>query len=270
LTPSTVSKRMTATSIDLMQRAGSRAHEPLSLSFDRTDPKAISACGVEMVYQSGGERYQALHQVDLDVQYGDIQLLMGPSGSGKTTLLSILAGILTPTAGSVRLLGQEITKLSNSKLAQFRLENIGFIFQGFNLFPALTALENVEVALRLKGIRGSGARKEALSLLEQVGLRDRAKHYPQDLSGGQKQRVAIARALAGSPQLIMADEPTAALDSHNGHAVIELLRHLAKENGRTVLIVTHDPRIIDVADHVAYLEDGILSDRDRTDLKLLH
>lgn len=253
---------MTATSINLAHYAGSQASETRSLELDRADTKAIAARGVEMVYRSGAERYQALHQIDLDVRYGDIQLLMGPSGSGKTTLLSILAGILTPTAGSVRLLGQEITKLSSAKLAQFRLENIGFIFQGFNLFPALTAVENVEVALNLKGIRGAAARSEAMELLSQVGLADRAKQHPQNLSGGQKQRIAIARALAGNPKLIMADEPTAALDSHNGHAVIELLRTLAKENGRTVLIVTHDPRIVDVADRVAYLEDGVLTNDD--------
>ncbi|MGG6269454.1 ABC transporter ATP-binding protein [Leptolyngbya sp. AN03gr2] len=256
---------MTATSIDLMFHAESRAIEPSSTSLDWAD-KAIAACGVEMVYQTGGDRYQALRQVDLTVRYGDIQLLMGPSGSGKTTLLSILAGILTPTAGSVRLMGQDITKLSSAKLAQFRLENIGFIFQGFNLFPALSAIENIEVALNLKGVRGTAARKEAMELLEQVGLADRAKQLPRDLSGGQKQRVAIARALAGNPTLIMADEPTAALDSHNGHAVIELLRSLAKEKGRTVLIVTHDPRIADVADHIAYLEDGILQMDGRSEI----
>ncbi len=211
-----------------------------------------------MVYQSGREQYQALRGVDLEVQGGDIQLLMGPSGSGKTTLLSILAGILTPTEGTVHLLGQEITTMSRKRLAQFRLHHIGFIFQGFNLFPALTALENIEVALNLKGIRGNTAHRQAKELLEQVNLADRGHQYPQDLSGGQKQRVAIARALAGNPELIMADEPTAALDSHNGHAVIELLRQLAKDKGRTVLIVTHDPRIIDVADRVIYLEDGML------------
>ncbi|MBD1845734.1 ABC transporter ATP-binding protein [Cyanobacteria bacterium FACHB-63] len=248
---------MTATSIDWMFHTEERAIESRSGSLERAD-SAIAASGVEMVYQTGGERYQALKQVDLSVRYGDIQLLMGPSGSGKTTLLSILAGILTPTAGTVRLMGQEITKLSSSKLAQFRLENIGFIFQGFNLFPALSAIENVEVALNLKGIRGKAAHQQAIELLEQVGIADRANRQPRDLSGGQKQRVAIARALAGNPALIMADEPTAALDSQNGHAVIELLRSLAKEKGRTVLIVTHDPRIADVADHIAYLEDGIL------------
>ncbi len=249
---------MTATQIDLLQSAGSVSQANLSISAERIEVNAIVARGVEMIYQSGAERFQALKNIDLEVKRGDIQLLMGPSGSGKTTLLSILAGILTPTAGSVRLLGEDIFKLSSSKLAHFRLQNIGFIFQGFNLFPALTALENVEVALNLKGIRRGAAQQQALDLLDQVGLLQQAKRHPQDLSGGQKQRVAIARALAGNPRLIMADEPTAALDSHNGHAVIELLRNLAKEKGRTVLIVTHDPRIIDVADSVAYLEDGVL------------
>ncbi len=227
------------------------------LSQETTAQSAIAAVGVQMSYQSGSEVFHALKGVDLQVPTGDMQLLMGPSGSGKTTLLSILAGILTPTAGSVKLLGQDITKMSPKALAKFRLENIGFIFQGFNLFPALSAVENVEVALKLKGYRGT-ARKEALMLLEQVGLADKAKNLPRDLSGGQKQRVAIARALAGNPSLIMADEPTAALDSQNGHAVIELLRQLAKEGGRTVLLVTHDPRIMDAADRITYLEDGLI------------
>jgi putative ABC transport system ATP-binding protein len=148
--------------------------------------------------------------------------------------------------------------MSRTKLARFRLQNIGFIFQGFNLFPALTAAENVEAVLNVKGIRGAKARYQAQDLLEQVGLGLQANQRPGDLSGGQKQRVAIARALAGHPQIIMADEPTAALDSHSGHAVIELLRRLAKEEGCTVLMVTHDPRIVDVADRVTYLEDGVL------------
>ncbi len=224
----------------------------------KAETAAITARGVEMVFQSGAERFKALKGIDLEVQRGDIQLLMGPSGSGKTTLLSILAGILTPTAGSVCLLGEEINRLSRQDLARFRLENIGFIFQGFNLFPALTASENIEVVLNVKGVRERSARNQAQVLLEQVGLGDKANHKPSDLSGGQKQRVAIARAICGNPQLIMADEPTAALDSQSGHTVISLLRRLAKEQGCTVLMVTHDPRIIDVADRVAYLEDGVL------------
>jgi len=209
-----------------------------------------------MTLQSGSEPLQGLNNIDLTVQQGDMQLLMGPSGSGKTTLLSILAGLLTPTQGRVHLLGQEITGLSKAQLSRFRRENIGFIFQEFNLFPALTAVENIEVALNVKEIRGSKARQQALSLLHQVGLADKAEQRPRNLSGGQKQRVAIARSLAGDPKLIMADEPTAALDSKNGHTVIELLRRLAKEQNRTVLMVTHDPRIADIADRVIYLSDG--------------
>jgi putative ABC transport system ATP-binding protein len=222
----------------------------------KTLTRAIVAADVGMEFRSGSEKFQVLKGIDLEVRDGDIQLLMGPSGSGKTTLLSILAGMLTPTEGSVHLLGQEITRLSRSQLARFRRDNIGFIFQGFNLFPALTAIENVEVALNVKGIRGGTAKHQAKGLLEDVGLEDKANLLPRDLSGGQKQRVAIARALAGNPQLIMADEPTASLDSKSGHAVIELLRQLAKERDRTVLMVTHDTRIVDVADRVAYLEDG--------------
>lgn len=226
--------------------------------LERASRKAVVAQGVEMTFHSGAVASPVLQGVDLEIPYGEIQLLMGPSGSGKTTLLSILAGILTPTEGEVYLLGQKVTSLSKEALSKFRLKNIGFIFQGFNLFPALTAEENVEVTLRMKGIRGKLAKQEAKDLLRQVGLGDRLSYLPRDLSGGQKQRVAIARALAGNPCLIMADEPTASLDSHSGHTVIELLRDLAKESNRTVLIVTHDPRLIDVADRVTYLEDGVL------------
>lgn len=232
-----------------------------SLSLAATTTAAIVARGVEMVFQSGGQQFQALKGINLEIQHGELQLLMGPSGSGKTTLLSILGGMLTPTAGSVYLLGEDITSMSKPELARFRLKNIGFIFQGFNLFPALTAAENVQVALEIKGIRGRKARASTQALLEAVGLADKANLLPRDLSGGQKQRVAIARALAGNPKLIMADEPTAALDSHNGHAVIELLRQLAKEGGSTVLVVSHDTRIADVADRIICIEDGILKNK---------
>lgn len=224
----------------------------------RAGARAIVVREVAMQFQSGNQTTHVLQDINLDIYRGDIQLLMGPSGSGKTTLLSILGGILTPTAGNVSLLGQDITRLSRSQLSKFRLKNIGFIFQEFNLFPALNALENVEVALRLKGYKEHAARQEAMQLLEQVGLGGRAKQMPRNLSGGQKQRVAIARALAGDPQLILADEPTAALDSQSGYAVISLLRQLAKEANRTVVMVTHDSRIIDVADRVTHLEDGRL------------
>lgn len=220
--------------------------------------EAILAKGVEMTVTSGRQNLQILKEVNWEIYKGDVQLLMGPSGSGKTTLLTILAGLLTPTSGSVYLLGEEITTMSRAQLAQFRREYIGFIFQDFNLFPALTASENIETALNLKGIRGRKARDEAQMLLEQVGLGEKGKLLPRELSGGQKQRVAIARALTGHPRLIMADEPTAALDSKNGRSVMELLRRLAKEEGCTVLMVTHDPRIIDLGDRIAHMEDGVL------------
>ncbi|WP_071518773.1 ABC transporter ATP-binding protein [Geitlerinema sp. PCC 9228] len=223
-----------------------------------TIPTAIESKGIEMVFYAGNQSTRVLKDINLQITKGEIHLLMGPSGSGKTTLLSILAGLLTPTRGSVSLLGTEITQLSGKELSRFRLEKIGFIFQGFNLFSALTARENVQLALNLKGIKKQEARRQAMHLLEQVGLADKADQQPKDLSGGQKQRVAIARALAGYPPIIMADEPTAALDSVSGHAIIDLLSRLAKEEGATVLIVTHDPRILDVADRVICVEDGQL------------
>jgi putative ABC transport system ATP-binding protein len=204
------------------------------------------------------QQFQALRDINLEVQQGEVQLLMGPSGSGKTTLLSILGGILTPTGGKVCLLGQDLTRMSRSQLSKFRLQHIGFVFQEFNLLPSLTAFENVELLIKLKSSSQRSLRQKTWNLLEQVGLTERANYLPRDLSGGQKQRVAIARALAGNPEIIMADEPTAALDSQSGHTVIALLRQLAKEGNRTVVMVTHDPRILDAADRVAYLEDGTL------------
>lgn len=213
-----------------------------------------------MVFHTGGQSFHALKDINLEIAKGDIQLLMGPSGSGKTTLLSILGGILTPTSGHVYLLGEDLTKMTRSQLAHFRLTHIGFIFQGFNLFPSLSAADNVALPLKVQGVRESQAVKTARELLDRVGLGDKTRNLPRDLSGGQKQRVAIARALVGNPCLIMADEPTAALDSQSGHAVIDVLRQLAKEEGATVLMVTHDPRIEDVADRISHLEDGRLVD----------
>ncbi len=218
----------------------------------------VQAEQITMFFKSGQQEIPILKNINWKATRGTIQLLMGPSGSGKTTFISILAGLLTPTQGQVYLLGQEITHLSRQKRTAFRREHIGFIFQNFNLFPALTAAENIEIILNMKGVKKEQARYQAQELLQQVGLHLYANQKPKDLSGGQKQRVAIARALAGSPCLIMADEPTAALDSQSGYQVTELLKHLAKEKGCTVLIVTHDPRIQDVADHITYLEDGRL------------
>jgi putative ABC transport system ATP-binding protein len=219
---------------------------------------AVRALGVDMIYGKGAAQVHALRGVSFTVATGEILILMGPSGSGKTTLLSVVSGILRPTAGTVELFDAEITRLSRQKLAEFRRRHVGFVFQGFNLFGALTARENVEVALHLKGTNGRVARNEAKRLLERTGISQRAQHLPRDMSGGEKQRVSIARALAGHPSLIVADEPTASLDSESGHAVTALLRALAKENGCTVLIVTHDTRIADTGDRIARLTDGML------------
>jgi putative ABC transport system ATP-binding protein len=219
---------------------------------------AMRARGLHKVYGSGNASVCALQDVSLDVAGGEVLVLMGPSGSGKTTLLSVLAGILTPTTGSVHVNDIEITALSRRDAADFRRRYFGFVFQGFNLFGALSARENVELALHLKGVRGAAAREESHRLLKSAGIGHRAGSHPRDLSGGEKQRVSIARALACDPRIIFADEPTASLDSESGHAVIELLRALAKERGCTVFIVTHDSRIADVADRVVHLCDGSL------------
>jgi putative ABC transport system ATP-binding protein len=219
---------------------------------------AISVRDLTKTYSSGASEVRALQGVSLDVLSGEVVMLMGPSGSGKTTLLSIMGCILRASQGSVRIRGREVTRLSEKQLPRVRLDNIGFIFQGFNLFPTLTACENVELALDLKGIRGRGARLRARQLLEQVGLDDKRRSFPADLSGGQKQRVAIARALAGDPEIILADEPTAALDSMSGRAVMEMLRDLARLRRRAVVVVTHDNRVLEFADRIVHIEDGRL------------
>jgi len=219
-------------------------------------PAVISVRDVTKDYVEGANRLQVLHGVDLDVEPGEVVLLMGPSGSGKTTLLSIMGCILRATSGSVQIAGREITNLGERELPEVRLKHIGFIFQGFNLFPTLTVAENVELTLDLKGIRGDKARKEARRLLDQVGLAAKDDAFPADLSGGQKQRVAIARALAGSPDVILADEPTAALDSHSGRTVMEMMRELAHQHGRAVVVVTHDSRVLEFGDRIVGMEDG--------------
>jgi putative ABC transport system ATP-binding protein len=223
---------------------------------------AISVRNVTKVYVEGKNKIEVLHGVDFDVEQGETVMLMGPSGSGKTTLLSIMGCILRATSGSVQLAGREVTSLSERELPQVRLRHIGFVFQGFNLFPTLTVGENVELALDLKGIRGDKATQEARRLLEQVGLVTKYNAFPSDLSGGQKQRVAIARALAGLPGVILADEPTAALDSVSGRNVMEMMRALAREHGRGVVVVTHDSRVTGFADRIVHMEDGRIAEAD--------
>jgi putative ABC transport system ATP-binding protein len=201
-------------------------------------------------------RKQVLFELSLELPRGQIVILTGPSGSGKTTLLTLMGGLRTLQSGSLQVLGQELVGMSNADLVRVR-RNIGFIFQAHNLFESLTASQNVEMAVELTG-QLAHKRQQALTILEQLGLADRVDYKPNSLSGGQKQRVAIARALVNRPQLILADEPTAALDKKSGRDVVNLLHHLSRQEGCTVLMVTHDNRILDVADRIINLVDGRL------------
>ena len=223
--------------------------------------KAIEIKNLVKTYGAGETFVHALKSVDLSVDEGELLLLLGASGSGKTTLISIIGCILSASGGSCKIRGVETVGLPQAKLPRIRRDNIGFIFQGFNLFPALSAQENVEITLDLKGVRGSAARKKSVELLERVGLKDKLKSYPSDLSGGQKQRVAIARALAGEPHIVLADEPTAALDSVSGKLIMDLLQELAHEQNRAVIVVTHDNRAFDYADRIVHIEDGRISEK---------
>ena len=216
----------------------------------------IRAEGLSKIYREGATELRALREVDLEVRAGELTLLMGPSGSGKTTLLSILGCILRASEGNLEILGEDVSLLREKELSRIRREAIGFVFQGFNLFPTLTAAENVALALDVRGVRGATARQRGEELLAEVGLGEKARSFPADLSGGQKQRVAIARALAGNPPILLADEPTAALDWTSGRMVIELLQRLAREQGRAVAMVTHDPRVLSFGDRIIHLEDG--------------
>src|SRR5882672_2572737 len=222
----------------------------------KADNAVIRAAGITKIYREGAADLRALSDVDLEIRAGELTLLMGPSGSGKTTLLSILGCILRASGGSLEILGERVERLAESEWPRIRRDSIGFVFQGFNLFPALTTVENVALALDVRGVRRADAEKRAAELIGEVGLAEKSKSYPEDLSGGQKQRVAIARALAGDPAIVLADEPTAALDSTSGKNVIELLRRLAHGQGRAVVMVTHDPRVLSYGDRIIHLEDG--------------
>jgi putative ABC transport system ATP-binding protein len=219
---------------------------------------AILARGVAQTYGRGAERVQALHRTDLSLERGEFLVVAGPSGSGKSTLLAIVSGLLTPTEGEVAVLGCDLKSMSRDQFDRFRLEHFGFVFQGFHLIPALTAVEQVSIVLERQGLRREMAAKRATACLERVGLGARLTNRPSELSGGEKQRVAVARALAKDPQVIFADEPTSALDSDNGRQVTRLLRDVAVEHGASVVCVTHDPRLIEHATRVVRMEDGLL------------
>ncbi|HEY0190661.1 MAG TPA: ABC transporter ATP-binding protein [Kofleriaceae bacterium] len=212
--------------------------------------------GIGKTYGAGDTAVAALAGATLEIRAGEVTLIEGPSGSGKTTLISILGLLLTPSTGEVWLEGRNVAGLGERALPGLRARNFGFVFQGFNLFPALTAIENVAIAIKMKDPRARDVDRDARRLLAQVGLEDRMHHLPADLSGGQKQRVAIARALGGNPPILVGDEPTAALDTKTALAVMELLRDLASREGRAVVVVTHDPRLERFADRVVRVEDG--------------
>ncbi|WP_168076578.1 ABC transporter ATP-binding protein [Caulobacter sp. SSI4214] len=220
---------------------------------------SLSVEGVRKSYGEGHLRIDALLPTTLSLRPGELAMITGPSGSGKSTLLAILSGLLTPDEGVVMALGQHLESLSPNQRDRFRLANAGFIFQGFHLLPAMTASQQVEIVLRQQGVGAAEARSRAAAALDAVGLSRRLRNLPGEMSGGEKQRVAIARALAKRPTLIFADEPTSALDSENGRQVAKLLREEAHASGATVVCVTHDPRLADLADRVLRMEDGRLS-----------
>lgn len=219
----------------------------------------ISMHKLDHYFGQGQLRKQVLFDITLEINAGEIVLMTGPSGSGKTTLLTLIGGLRSGQSGSLKILGQEMCNASADKLVKTR-RNIGYIFQAHNLHRSLSALQNVQMGLEVHGnLSRSEMRDRSTKMLELVGLEKRINYYPDDLSGGQKQRVAIARALVSQPQIVLADEPTAALDSKSGREVVNLMQKLAKEQGCTILLVTHDNRILDIADRIVNMEDGKLA-----------
>jgi putative ABC transport system ATP-binding protein len=232
-----------------------------------TEP-LIEAVNVTKDLGSGAARVVALKGVSLALRGGELTLLMGPSGSGKTTLLSILGCMLTPKEGSVRVRGNPTDAAGPEELALLRREHVGFVFQSFHLFPTLSAVDNVRLALDVRGEPSRAARLRSREALRKVGLADKTRAYPRELSGGEQQRVAIARAIVGNPSIILADEPTAALDGENGRAIMKILAEIAREHGHAVLIVTHDPRLLPFADRIVHIEDGRITGEERGEAKV--
>lgn len=217
---------------------------------------AVRVRGVRKSFGRGNAIAQALRGVDLDVPYGELLMLVGPSGCGKTTLVSIVAGTLEPSGGEVRVLGNDLITMKKHRIVRFRRENVGFIFQSYNLLPALSAVENAAVPLLIGGWRRKHAVEVAADFLDRLGLGDRLTNLPSELSGGQQQRVAIARALVHEPRLLVCDEPTSALDAANGQITMELIQEVAVQSNRAVIVVTHDARVYSFADRIASMEDG--------------
>jgi len=218
----------------------------------------IIARGLGKTYRRGGEEIHVLQGLNLDVDAGDFVAFMGPSGSGKTTLLNLLGGLDVPSAGSVTVAGDEITRMSGAKLTSWRARHVGFVFQMYNLIPVLTAFQNVELPLLLTSLSKAERRRHVETALQVVGLGDRMRHYPRQLSGGQEQRVGIARAIVADPTFLLCDEPTGDLDRKSADEVLDLLDRLVRDHGKTVLMVTHDPLAAERARLVLHLEKGVL------------
>ena len=227
---------------------------------DASAPPLVEIRSLTKYYQRGGQIIPVLVDIDLDVRLGDYLALMGPSGSGKSTLLNLIAGIDKPSGGTIKVGGVDIARLSDADLAAWRAAHVGFIFQFYNLMPVLTAFENIELPLVLAPLSKRERRERVNVALALVGLTDRADHYPGELSGGQQQRVAIARALITDPTLIVADEPTGDLDRTTGEEILGLLERLNRELGKTILLVTHDPKAAEKAHRIVHLEKGVLVD----------
>ena len=218
----------------------------------------VSIRNLTKTYQRGPERVEVLHGVDLDIARGDFVALMGPSGSGKTTLLNLIGGLDSPTSGDIVVDGEHIDRLSSGQLSQWRSQNVGFVFQFYNLMPMLTAQRNVELPLLLTSLSGAQRRRNAEIALQLVGLGERTKHKPSELSGGQQQRVAIARAIVSDPTLLICDEPTGDLDRQSAEEILGLLQLLNREHGKTIVMVTHDPKAAEYATHTLHLDKGTL------------
>ncbi|QNK00015.1 ABC transporter ATP-binding protein [Dyella telluris] len=218
----------------------------------------IETRDLSKVYERGKQKVEVLHHINLDIAEGDFLALMGPSGSGKTTLLNLIGGLDTPTGGSITVAGQRLDQLSGGQLAKWRAAHVGFVFQFYNLMPMLTAQRNVELPLLLTKLSAAQRRKNASIALQLVGLEERASHKPSELSGGQQQRVAIARAIVSDPTLLVCDEPTGDLDRQSAEEVLGLLRVLNREHGKTIVMVTHDPKAAEYANHTLHLDKGTL------------
>jgi putative ABC transport system ATP-binding protein len=213
---------------------------------------------VSKVYERGAQQVEVLHHIDLAIEAGDFVALMGPSGSGKTTLLNLIGGLDSPTEGEIAIAGQRIDRMGETALAQWRAANVGFVFQFYNLLPMLSARRNVELPLLLTRLNAAQRRRNAEVALELVGLSDRSAHKPGELSGGQQQRVAIARAIVSDPMLLVCDEPTGDLDRQSAAEVLALLQELNRDHGKTVIMVTHDPKAAEYARHTLHLDKGTL------------